>query len=680
NQDGVIINSGYKRYTGKFNFDLKASQRVRLGASAIFSRENRQEIAETDDVQSVLGNAMRKTPYEPVYNPDGSYTIRERTNPVAEAKETHDQSYTNKLLGSAYLEIDVLRNLTFKTNWAIDYFNSNGEYFLPSTVLGGSTRPASATLAENTSWLNENTLSYTNTFKEIHNLTALVGYSVQKNNSYNTSEKGSLAATDIIYTLNASAQRDQVYSYKSAYGISSLFGRVNYSLKNRYLLSVNMRQDGSSRFGKNNKYAFFPAVSLGWRISDEAFFRNMTLIQDLKLRVSAGKTGNQSIGNYLWQGTYATGADYAGDPGVRAGSIPVDNLTWESTKQYNLGVDLTMLNSRLTFTADAYIKRTSGLLFNVPLPSTTGFSSTTQNLGNIENRGLEFNLTGIIFKSRNFSWTSSFNISFNRNKVIELPDHVPLINTYTTGAYYSSNANFITQEGKPIGSFYGYKWTGEIYPTDEAAVADVATIDGRKPIGGTFRYQDISGIAGKPDGKIDSYDRQRIGTPFPDYTGGFNNQVTYKNFDLNVFLQFVSGNCLFDQTRFSSDRGFVYNGATTDMLNAWDHPGQITNVHKAWAVTDPMDNAFSSAWIENGSYLRIKDLTIGYNFSSAFLSRIKLTGIRIYLSSNNLLTVTHYKGFDPEVSVKSGDARTVGVDIGAYPQVRSFIGGVNVKF
>jgi TonB-linked SusC/RagA family outer membrane protein len=680
NQDGVIINSGYKRYNGKFNFDLKASQKVRIGASAIFSRENRRSIAETDDVQSVLGNAMRKTPYEPVYNADGTYTIRERTNPVAQARLTHDNTYSNKLLGSAYLEYDVIRNLTFKTNWAIDYFNSNREYFLPSTILGGSTRPGSATLGENTSWLNENTLTYSNVFNEIHNLTALVGYSVQENNTYNTSEKGSLAATNIIYTLNASAQRDQVYSYKSAYGISSLFGRVNYALKNRYLLSVNMRQDGSSRFGKSNKYAFFPAASLGWRISDEPFFKGAELIQDLKLRVSAGKTGNQNIGNYLWQGTYVTGADYAGDPGVRSGSIPVENLTWESTNQYNVGVDLTLLHNRLTITADAYVKRTSGLLFNVPLPSTTGFSSTTQNLGNIENRGIELNLTGEIVKSRAFSWNSSFNISFNRNKVIALPDHVPLINTYAAASYYSSNSNFITQEGKPIGSFYGYKWTGQIYATDEAAVADVATIDGRKPIGGTFRYQDISGINGKPDGKIDSYDRQPIGSPFPDFTGGLNNQLVYGNFDLNLFIQFVYGNRIFNQTRFSSDRGFVYNGATTDMLNAWDHPGQITNVHKAWAVTDPMDNAFSSAWIENGSYLRLKDASLGYNLSPAVLAKLKVSGIRVYVSSNNLLTITHYKGFDPEVNVKSGDARTVGVDIGAYPQVRSFLFGINVKF
>ena len=680
NQDGVIINSGYKRLNGEFNIDLKASQKVRLGASAILSRENRKEIAGTDDVQSVLGNAMRKTPYEPIYNSDGSYTIRERTNPVAEAKETHDLNYATKFLGNAFLEYDVIKNLTFKTNWAVDYFTSNGEYFLPSTVLGGSSRPASATMDENTSWLNENTLTYNNVFNDQHHVTALIGYSTQEINGYNTSEKGSLAATDIIYTLNASAQNDQVYSYKTAYGILSLFGRVNYAYKNRYLVSINMRQDGSSRFGKNNKYAFFPAASIGWRISDEPFFSNVHGVQDLKLRVSAGKTGNQSIGNYLWQGTYVTGADYAGDPGVRAGSIPVDNLTWESTDQYNVGMDLSILNGRLQFTADAYLKRTSGLLFNVPLPSTTGFGSSTQNLGKIENRGIEFNLIGDVIKSKNLSWNSSFNISFNQNKVIELPGHVPLINTYTTGAYYSSNSQFITEEGYPIGSFYGYKWTGHIYTTDEEAQADVATIGGRKPVGGTFQYEDYSGPSGKPDGKIDSYDRQRIGSPFPKFTGGFNNQVAYKNFDLNVFIQFVYGNKIFDQTRFSSDRGFVYNGATTDMLNAWSYPGQVTNVHKAWAVTDPMDNAFSSAWIEDGSYLRIKDVSIGYSLPQSVLDKVKLSGIRIYASSNNLLTFTKYKGFDPEVNVKSGDARTVGVDIGAYPQVRSYLIGINVKF
>jgi TonB-linked SusC/RagA family outer membrane protein len=680
NQDGVIINSGYKRLSGQFNIDLKASSKLRLGASAIISREKRNAIAESDDVQSVLGNAMRKTAYEPIYNPDGSYTIRERVNPVAQAKETHDVDYTTKLLANAFLEYDIIKNLTFKTHWAIDYFAGNGEYFLPSVVLGGNTRPASATSQQNSSWLNENTLTYSNIFNGVHNVSALVGYSVQETSTYNTSQKGSLAATDIIYTLNASAQNDQVYSYKSAFGITSLFGRINYAFDNRYLLTVNVRQDGSSRFGKNNRYAFFPAASLGWRISGEPFFRNVGFIQDLKLRVSAGKTGNQSIGNYLWQGTYVTGADYAGDPGVRAGSIPVDNLTWESTEQYNAGIDLSVLDSRISFTADVYLKKTSGLLFNVPLPSTTGYGSSTQNLGRIQNSGFEFNISADIIQSAKLTWNSSFNMSFNRNKVLELPGHVPLINNYSSGAYYSSKSEFITQEGEPIGTFYGYKWTGKIYPTDEEAQADVATIGGRKPLGGTFQYEDYSGVDGKPDGKIDSYDRQMIGSPFPSFTGGFNNQINYMNFDLNVFLQFVYGNKIFNQTRFTSDRGFVYNGATTDMLNAWSEPGQITNVHKAWAVTDPMDNAFSSAWIEDGSYLRIKAVSLGYNFPERMMSRINLSGIRIYLTANNLLTFTKYKGFDPEVNIKSGDARTVGVDIGAYPQVRTILAGINIKF
>lgn len=679
-QDGVVINSGYRRLNGSFNFDLNASEKTRIGASVIISRENRKAISEGDAANSVLGNAMRRKPIEPVREPNGSYSIRERSNPVAQALEAHNENYRTKILGSTYLEYDIVRNLKFRTNFAVDYYVENGESFMPSFLLGGTNRPASASSSENTSWLNENTLSYSNKFGGIHNVTALVGYSAQESKNYDMRQAGSLGSSDIIYTLNASAQRDQVYSLKTAWGIESLFGRLNYSLKDKYLISINMRRDGSSRFGQDNKYAFFPAASIGWRISEEPFFQGVNFVQNLKVRASAGKTGNQSIGNYLWQGTYVTGANYAGDPGVRAGSIPVNNLTWESTDQYNLGVDFEMFNSRLRFTGDAYKKHTSGLLFSVPLPSTTGFGSSTQNLGQIENRGIELGLNADVVTSKNFRWNSSFNVSFNRNKVIELPKHTPLINSYANGEFFAANASFITQEGTPIGTFYGYKWTGEIYASDEIAQKDVTTIQGIKPLGGTFKYEDFSGPNGVPDGKIDAFDRQMIGSPFPDFTGGFNNQFTYRNFDLNVFLQFVSGNTIFNQTRFTSDRGFIYNAPTTDLLDAWGEPGQITTAHKAWAVTDQMDNQFSSAWLENGSYLRIKDVSLGYNVSSNLISKLKLSAVRFYLTSHNFLTFTKYKGFDPEVNVKPGDARTVGVDIGAYPQVRSFLLGVNVKF
>ncbi|MEO5999850.1 MAG: SusC/RagA family TonB-linked outer membrane protein, partial [Chitinophagaceae bacterium] len=401
-QDGVIINSGYKRLNGSFNFDLKASEKTRIGASVNVSRQNWKAITEGDDANSVLGNAMRRKPYEPVYKADGTYSVRERSNPVGQALDATNTRYATKLLGSTYLEYDIIKHLTFRINMAVDYYVENGEKFTPSYLLGGTNRPASATVAENTSWLNENTLTYTNVFNKIHTLTALLGYSAQESRSYNVSEAGSLGSTDIITTLNSSAQRDQVYSYKSAWGISSIFGRINYALNDRYLVSFNMRRDGSSRFGENNKYALFPAASVGWRISEEPFFKDVTFVQNLKLRASAGKTGNQSIGNYLWQGTYVTGANYGGDPGIRSGSIPVNNLTWETTDQYNLGLDVEVLNSRLQFTADAYSKHTSGLLFNVPLPSTTGFGSTTQNLGQIENKGIEFGVSGDIIRTKDF--------------------------------------------------------------------------------------------------------------------------------------------------------------------------------------------------------------------------------------------------------------------------------------
>jgi len=679
-QDGVIISSGYKRINGRFNIDADLSDRIRLGASLIASREIRDRVPENDSPESVLGNALRKLAYEPVYEPDGSYAIRERPNPVAQANETYDFGYSTKLLGSAYLEADLLEGLTFRTFIAVDQRSYRDDFFKPSFILGGTNRPATASGGENSSWLSENTLSYKYKINDTHNFLILAGASFQENKSYSHRARGSLGATDIIPTLNASAQRDEVFSNITSWGIASLFGRINYAMKDRYLLTFNLRQDGSSRFGKDNKYAIFPAGSIGWRISEEPFFQNVPFVNDFKIRGSYGRTGNQSIGNFVAQGVYNTGANYAGDPGVSIGGIPVNNLSWETTDQSDIGLDVELFNSRLTFNFDYYNKKTTGLLFSVPLPSTTGFGSTLQNLGEIENKGIEMILSGRIIQEKAFNWSSDFNISFNKNKVVSLPGGNSLINSYSTGTYYSVNASYITQEGAPIGAFYGYKWTGEVYPTEEAAKEHVSTIIGREPLAGTIKYEDISGTKGVPDGKIDANDRQIIGSPHPDFSGGFNNTFQYRDFDLSVLCQFVYGNDIFNQNRTSSDRGFIYNAATTDMIDAWGEPGQITKRHKAFSVSDEMDNQFSSVWIEDGSYFRIKNVTLGYNLSSSFLSKWKIRRARIYLTAQNLFTFTDYKGFDPEVNSMTGNVRTLGVDIGAFPQVRTYMAGINLSF
>jgi len=677
-QEGIVISTGYKRLSGRFNFDLNISKKARIGASVNVARETRDKVPDgIQDATSVVGNAMRKLPYEPIYEPDGSYALRERANPVAQARESHIFDHFTKGLGNVYFEFDLIDNLTFRTMEAVDYRDTKYEFFKPSYIQGGTARPANFSNGEYITWLTENTLTYSNIFQKIHRLTALIGYSVQESKDYTTGGAGQQGSSDVIPTLNASAQKTNATSYKTSWGISSLFGRVNYSLMDRYLLTFNLRRDGSSRFGEDKRYAIFPAGSVGWRISEEPFFHNIPYINDLKVRGSIGRTGNQNISNYAARGIYSSGANYANSPGVYSGNFPNNELTWETTDQYDVGIDFSLFNSRIMLAADVYLKKTTGLLFNVPVPSTTGYSNSLQNLGKIQNKGLEISINADVIKTNDFIWSSDFNISFNRNKVLELPNNARIITTYSQ-ASFTDPSYFITEEGQPMGLFYGLKWTGEVYPTNEDALAHITEVTGKKPLGGNYKYEDISGSDGVPDKKITlDHDRQVIGNPHPKYTGGWNNSFRYRGFDLLVSMQFSYGNSIYNENRRMSGR-FAYNAYTKDFLDAWTTPGQITKVHKVYPTTD--DDQFSSVFIEDGSYLKVKDLTLGYTLPTQLTSRIKLSNLRVYVSTYNLLTFTKYKGFDPDVNSQSSNVLTSGCDSGTFPQMRSIIFGANIRF
>ena len=677
-QDGIIISTEYKRFSTRFNFDLKASEKVRIGATINFAKETRDKVPDgIQDATSVMGNVMRKLAYEPVYNPDGSYALRERANPVAQALESHLFDYFTKGLGNAYLEYDIVNHLTFRTMEAIDYRDIKSESFKPSYIDGGTSRPASFSGGEYITWLTENTLTYSNLFRKVHRITALLGYSAQKSKDYTYGGAGSQGSSDIIYTLNASALKTNATSYKTAWGMSSVFGRINYSLKDKYLLTLNLRQDGSSRFGESKQFAIFPALSGGWRISEEPFFKMIPYVNDLKLRGSIGRTGNQNISNYGALGLYGVGANYAGNPGIYSQNLPNTELTWETTDQYDLGMDFSIFKSRLSIGLDTYMKNTTGLLFNVPVPSTTGYSNSLQNLGKIQNKGLEISINADIIKGKYFSWSSDFNISFNRNKVLELPNHSRIITSYSQ-ASFTDASYFLTEEGKAIGLFYGLKWTGKVYPTNEEAKADITDVNGRGNWGGNYQYEDISGPDGKPDKKISYlYDRQVIGDPNPDFVGGWNNTFRYKGFDLSCSMQFVYGNSIYNENKRMSGR-FAYNAYTKDFLDAWTTPGQITTVHKVYPATD--DENFGSMFIEDGSYLKVKDLTLGYNLPANISSKIKLSSFRVYISAYNLYTLTHYSGFDPDVNAQAGNVMTTGCDSGVFPQMKSLLIGINLKF
>jgi TonB-linked SusC/RagA family outer membrane protein len=672
-QKGVVISNGFKRYTARFTMDFNVSDYLKIGASFRGRYSMTDEIPSGDDSNSIMSNLFRKMSYEPVYEPDGNYSVRERPNLVATAKLYQGNSYRLASLGTVDATLKIMKGLELKTMWTGDLGNDTGDSFTPSQLLGGATRPSSAYSNKWLSWLNEDVLTYSFQ-QQRHKLNTILGYSMQETSNYNMNAAGSGGPSDQISTMNASTTKTTVYSYQTGWGINSLFARVNYSFASKYLIGLSIRNDGSSRFGSNKRYALFPAASLAWRINEESFMKGITMIDDLKLRASIGRTGNQNIGNYLAQGTYKTGINYAGSAGVMVGGIPSPDLTWETTDQYDLGGDLKMFNGRFWVTTDFYIKRTHGLLFNMPIPSYTGFTSYPTNLGEIENKGGEFTLGGEVLKKKDFVWTADLNVSVNKNKVIELPNHTPII-TSAGVSNFPIAGNFYTQEGHPIGELYGLKWTGEVYSTDEIAKAHVTSIMGQAPIGGVLKYEDFN-----KDGKIDNNDRQVLGSTFPKIFGGLNTNLIYKNFDVSMQFSFVYGNKMFNQMRFLSSRGFCYDAARVERVNAWSKPGDITTEHMVLTNTDNRNNQFSSKYVEDGSYLRLQNLSLGYTLTKETSKMLKLKSARVYLSAQNLFTITKYSGLDPEVNGKSDNVQTQGVDSGVVPQVSIYTIGIDVKF
>jgi TonB-linked SusC/RagA family outer membrane protein len=683
NQKGVVISSGFDTYRGRFSIDHRASERFKTGANILLSTAKRDRVPEGDDNNAVITNAMRMLPFSPVYNKDGSYTFVDqiqRPNPVGLANLTSWFTVNNRLVGNIYGDYDIWKGLSLRSTLNIDYSGTRDERFTPSTIQGGAARPATASYGDVFTWVNENTLNYTRSFGK-HSVTGLLGYSVQESKIFNLSASGNQGATDNITTLNAAATPTGASSSKSSWSLVSYYARLNYSFNDKYLLAATLRRDGSSRFGADKRYGLFPSVSAGWRISEESFMRNLTFINDLKLRASIGVVGNQSISDFGAQGLYSTGSNYVGKAGIALSAIPNPNLSWESTTQSDIGIDLSIFNNRVQITADAYLKRTNDLLLSVNLPTTTGFTSALQNVGDTQNKGLEFSISSQNIKGTGdgFTWTSGFNISFNRNKILTLSNNnADIIQTSADATFFSTSPIGIGRVGQPIGIFYGYVYTGRVYATSEEAKA--ANMRDGSPTGafyvaGDMIYKDLNG-----DGVINDNDRAVIGDANPKFIAGLTNTFTFKNFDLSIFLQSSYGNDIFNQTRQSSNRSFVYNAATTEVLRSWRKEGDITDVPRGTPSTIGRNGFVSNRWIEDGSYLRVKTATLGYTVPATLLKRIKVDNARVYVSGQNLFTFTNYSGLDPEANFRTGQPLLQGIDLGTYPQVRSITFGLNLGF
>lgn len=679
-QKGIQINSDYKRYNLRTNLTSNVTSKLEVGVSVsgYFSDNNQVD----NGKDSPLSYALYLPPIYPLRNADGTYGSQVRNseiwagdvaNPVGIAENITNYLTRNGIIASVYAQYKIMDGLMYKVSLNGTLENRRLKYYRPSFVdTDGSRAPKTADARNETyldkDWLIEQTLNYNKTIQK-NNFNVLVGYTTQKSSGEYARVNAQNFPNDVVRTLSAG---QIVGGTNTEYqnSLISYLGRVNYAYNDKYLFSASIRTDGSSRFGTNNKWGTFPSASAGWRISAEPFMQNIRAVSDLKLRASWGLVGNNRIGNY--DAIARTSISYYSLNNNLVNSVnpinyPNPDLGWEKTRQWNLGLDLGLLNERIHLEADVYNSRSVDLLLNVPVPTLTGYGSQLQNIGQVENKGMEF-----LVRTRNtvekFKWSTDFNISFNRNKVLALgPDERPIY----AGAPNANNT-FITTIGRPIATFYGYLYDGVFLNQAELDAAPHLANDHA----GDPRYIDIN-----KDGVINASDKTYLGNNQPKFIYGFSNDFSYNNFDLNIQLTGSQGAQLFS---FFNRMIGIYHGDRNglDKLNdRWRSEAEPGSGQILRANRDPkgLQKEPSSYWVENGSFLRIRNVSLGYNFPTSLVQKARIKGLRAYVTGQNLFTFTKYPGFDPETS-SQGDGLSRGGDYLGYPSARTIIAGLNVTF
>jgi len=650
-QDGIVIGTDYRRINGRVNVDHKMTNRLTVGTSIgiTYSKMNRVEGDQT--LHGPLPNGISTPAIFPVYNTDGSYNQEgPYSNAVSIAQEAINQNFSYRTIANIYADYNILPGLTFSTKWGLDFLNFREHaYESIKTVQGAKFNGLGFETYTNVlNLVSNNLLKYQKSFGE-HSAEFLVGYSFEKYESRFSFIRGQDYADPSLQYINTAATIVSASSGASDNGLRSFFGRANYNFADKYLLTLTGRIDGSSRFGENNRNGFFPAVSAGWRISQEDFFK-VNAVSELKLRASYGLTGNDDIPAFLYAALYGI-TTYNGQPGVYPSNIPNPDLKWESTTQLNLGLDLGLFDNRIVLSADFYNKQTKDLLLARPLPTSSGFGTITENVGSVENKGVELSLTTDNLAGRDLTWTTRINFSLNRNKVLELYGDQPIDDL-------GRGSNRI-EEGEPIGIFYSYEWQGIDPSTGDVVYADK-----------NF------------DGELSTADRTKVGNPHPDFIAGMTNTLNYKRFDLSFFFQGSYGNDVFNGSRLFLESLQGGDNQLAIVENRWCQPGDITNIPDA--TNDPVRAAankrVSSRFIEDGSYLRLKNLTFGYTIINNNSARAYVSKLRMYFSGQNLLTFTNYTGLDPEVNYRGNDNAVIGTDFFTFPQVRSYTVGFNLTF
>ncbi|MDN3582525.1 SusC/RagA family TonB-linked outer membrane protein [Mucilaginibacter flavus] len=689
-QKGTILNTGFKRYSARVNYEKNVSEKFKISTNIFGSQSIENKLAGSSynsiNFSNAYASLILTSPVAPIKNADGSYNTTNpynasATNPLQDITATTNTTTLTRILGNIAGEYKILDDLTLKVTAGTDILNTSVQYYAPSftgSPAGGSTGYAASGYASigsghSLSWLNENTLTYDHAFNNTHYLTVLAGYTTQYTRDDASIASAQKFPNDLTTFNNLSYAGIANLPTSSAHNstLNSYLARINYSYLHKYNLTLSGRADGSSKLGKNNKWGYFPSAGFSWNVGREDFFKPLSqTVTNLKLRLSAGQTGNSEVPPYSSLAALAPTNYYFGSKlvtGISPVQLANPNLKWETTTQYDGGVDFGLFNDRVNVVFDAYYKKTTNLLLYVPLPLYTGYASALENVGSVENKGLELAINTDNIKGDGFTWKTNLVFALNHNKVLSLGQG---INYFYPTAATGQLSPVIVQVGLPVGTFWGYNTNGLLTAADIANGTPLLAGVPQKV--GDTKYVDTN-----HDGVITTADKHSLGSSQPKFTGGITNTFTYKHFDLSVFFQGSYGAKVFNLLQQTLERPTLSLNASAELLNRWT-PDNTTGI-VARATNSPVPQV-TDRYIENASFLKLKNASLGYTFSSPLLSKIHAKNLRVYVSGQNLLTVTKYKGLDPEVSFYDNDNTKQGIDYGTYPPVRTFLAGLAVTF
>jgi TonB-linked SusC/RagA family outer membrane protein len=601
-------------------------------------------------------------------------------NPVASANGLNNKVKANRIQGNAYSKYNIIPNLTLKSEIGIDLLSRKSGSFTPSYIQQGQSGTSASVHNERKNmFISENTIRYDKDIGQDHLLDILGGFSYQKNIREGSTAGSQQFVTNSLgyYSLDGGTVFNRPYSRHTKWNLISYFGRIRYNFDEKYLITVSNRLDGSSRFGENNKYGYFPSGAIAWRLNNEEFINDLGIFSQLKLRTSYGIVGNQEIGSYqslstLGSASYTIGGTQ--NTGFYPNKIANKNLKWERTRELDIGLDVGLFNGRLSATSDYYRKTTTDLLYNSAIPWSSGFSTSLQNVGSIRSQGLELAIESSNIVGNEFNWSTSFNISFVSTEVLSLGGE-RLKNVGPGSGHLKVYNPHRLQVGKPISVFYGYVFDGLFQSQQELEEGP----DGPTNWLGGRRYKDISGPNGEPDGRITAnYDKTIIGNPHPDFYGGLSNSFTYSGFKLGISLKFAYGNDIMNYNNFDLELPSGGQNVYEEMKDHWSQDNSDENVYPK--PTTNRSQVFSSRQIEDGSYLKLQNVTLSYRFPNVVGNLNSVSSLRFHISMRNYYTLTRYNGYDPDVSFRGITNLSLGEDYNQYPKTKSINVGINIGF